>query len=61
MNIHKKLRQLERRIAALEKCQAPYAVRLDISPEAVDWRAVNQILGRQSNLPETDDTPQGSP
>ena len=61
MNVHKKLRQLERRVAALEKRQAPYEVQLDISPEAIDWRTVNQILGRQSNPPETDDTPQGTP
>ncbi len=61
MNIHKKLRQLERRVAALEKRQTPYEVRLDISPEAVGWRTVNQILGRRSNPPETDDTPQDTP
>lgn len=56
MNLLKKLRRLERRVAALEKLHEPCEVRMEISPKAVDLGFIHQILGSQSNPPKTDDT-----
>ena len=57
MNQRRMLRQLERRVAALEKLHEPYEVRVEISPKAVDLGFIHQILGSQSDPPKTDDTP----
>lgn len=46
MNVHKKLRQLERRIAALEKALKPYEVEIAIQAQAIDQR-LDRILSRR--------------
>lgn len=51
----------ERRTAALEKLHAPYAVRMEISPQAVDLARITQMLVRRNNPKGTDDTPRDNP
>lgn len=46
MNVHKKLRQLERRVAALEKTIKPYEVQIAIQAQKIDQR-LDRILSRR--------------
>ena len=56
MNQWQKIRQLERRVAALEKLHEPCEVRIEISPKAVDVAGISQLLRLPENPPKTDDT-----
>ena len=56
MNVHKKLRQLERRVAALEKSLKPYEVEIAIQAQAIDQR-LDRILSRRFSGDEKEDTP----
>lgn len=60
MRNNRKLRQLERRVAALEKLHAQRSVRVEISPQPVDFDQISQILDSRNNPKETDDRPQGT-
>ena len=44
MNVHKKLRQLERRIAALEKHNKPFEVQIAIQQQKIDQMKLEQIV-----------------
>ena len=46
MNVHKKLRQLEQRVAALEKALKPYEVQIAIQAQSLDQR-LDRILSRR--------------
>lgn len=47
MNVHKKLRQLERRVAALEKSHEPYEVQITIQQQKIDQMKLDWILSRR--------------
>lgn len=55
-----RLRQLERRIAALEALLTPSKVSIEIAPRAIDpeeWRKLSEFTRRHRNdPPATDDT-----
>lgn len=44
MRNNRKLRQLERRVAALEKLHAQRSVRVEVSPQPVDFDQISQLL-----------------
>ena len=47
MNIHKKLRQLERRVAALEKANKPVELQIAIQQQKIDQMKLEQIISRR--------------
>lgn len=47
MNIHKKLRQLERRVAALEKTSKPFELQIAIQQQKIDQMKLGWILSRR--------------
>lgn len=47
MNIHKKLRQLERRVAALEKTSKPFELQIAIQQQKIDQMKLDWILSRR--------------
>lgn len=47
MNIHKKLRQLERRVAALEKASKPFELQIAIQQQKIDQMKLDWILSRR--------------
>lgn len=47
MNIHKKLRQLERRVATLEKAHEPYELQIAIQAQKIDHMKMEQIISRR--------------
>ena len=47
MNIHKKLRQLERRVAALEKANKPVELQIAIQQQKIDQMKLDWILSRR--------------
>lgn len=47
MNIHKKLRQLERRVAALEKTSKPFELQIAIQQQKIDQMKMEQIISRR--------------
>lgn len=55
MNFYAELHRLRRRVAALERRTKPYEVRVEVSPEAVNLKAINQLIGRRNNPSKTDD------
>lgn len=44
MNFYAGLHRLRRRVADLEKRTKPYEVRVEVSPEAVNLKAINQLI-----------------
>lgn len=44
MNFYAELHRLRRRVAALERRTKPYEVRVEVSPEAVNLKAINQLI-----------------
>lgn len=55
MNFYAELHRLRRRVAALERRTKPYEVHVEVSPEAVNLKAINQLIGRRNNPLKTDD------
>ena len=49
MNFYAELHRLRRRVAALERRTKPYEVHVEVSPEAVNLKAINQLIGRRNN------------
>lgn len=47
MNIHKRLRQLERRVAALEKTSKPFELQIAIQQQKIDQMKLDWILSRR--------------
>lgn len=47
MNVHKKLRQLERRVAALEKTSKPFELQIAIQQQKIDQMKLDWILSRR--------------
>ena len=47
MNIHKELRQLERRVAALEKTSKPFELQIAIQQQKIDHTKMEQIISRR--------------
>ena len=47
MNIHKKLRQRERRVAALEKTSKPFELQIAIQQQKIDQMKLDWILSRR--------------
>lgn len=47
MNIHKKLRQLERRVDALEKTSKPFELQIAIQQQKIDQMKLDWILSRR--------------
>lgn len=47
MNIHKKMRQLERRVAALEKTSKPFELQIAIQQQKIDQMKLDWILSRR--------------
>lgn len=57
MNFYAELHRLRRRVTVLERRTKPYEVRVEVSPKAVDLKAIQQLIGRRNNPPKTDDMP----
>lgn len=57
MNVHKKLRQLERRVAALEKSHEPYEVQIAIQQQKIDQMKLDWILSRRFSGNEKEGAP----
>lgn len=47
MNVHKKLRQLERRVAALEKASKPFELQIAIQQQKIDQMKMEQMISRR--------------
>ena len=61
MNFYAELHRLRRRVTVLERRTKPYEVRVEVSPEAVNLKAINQLIGRRNNPSKTDDMQRDTP